>query len=115
MVNIDMIERGLARYLENELIPKLPRDGLKGFGIGVAATLAIRRSGDILRGMIDKPIVKTMGLVDDDGAIDIDTVLEAVAENVPPTGVLIDLPLGIQLRMNHADFKCIAEYIKGMR
>ena len=72
-----------------------------------------------------------LGCVDDEGNLEIDygnecpfvymhssLVLaegEAVAENVPPTGVMIDLPLGIQLRMNHADFKCIAEYIKGMR
>ena len=115
MVSIEMVENGLARYMETELIPKLPREGIKGFGVGFMATLLIRRAGSLIREYGKKPAMQAMGLISVDGAVDLDAVQEALAANVPPNGVAIDLLGGIQLRMHKADLDCICDYIRGVK
>lgn len=115
MVTLEMVENGLGRYLDNELLPKLPRDGIKGFGIGVAATLLVKRGGALLRGLAENKTMQLMGLIGADGAVDLDAVQEAAMANIPPTGVTIDLPIGVQLRLHREDAKCICDYIRGVR
>lgn len=115
MVTLDMVENGLGRYLDNEILPKLPRDGIKGFGLGVAATLMIKRGGALIRSLGQNKIIQAMGLIGTDGAVDLDAVQEAAAANIPPAGVAIDLPVGIQLRMHREDVQILCDYIRGVK
>lgn len=115
MVTLEMVENGLGRYLDAEILPKLPADGIKGFGIGVAATLLVKRGGVLIRNLGQNKTVQAMGLIGADGAVDLDVLQEAAMANVPPTGVAFDLPIGIQLRLHKDDVKCICDYIRGTR
>lgn len=115
MVTLEMMENGLGRYLDNELLPKLPREGIKGFGIGVAATLMIKRGGALIRSLGQNKAIQAMGIIGADGAVDLDMLQEAAMANVPPTGVAIDLPIGIQLRVHKEDVQSLCDYIRGVR
>jgi hypothetical protein len=53
-----------------------------------------------------------MGLVTPDGAIDLDAIKDAAMANMPPSGLAVELPMGICLRMTAADIDKIGNYIK---
>lgn len=112
MISIDCVERGLARYIDTEILPNLPKDGVKGVGIGIAASLLVKRGGIILREYIKNPMLQQLGLVSADGSVDLDLLREAALENIPAQGVVIDLPLGVTLRINANDVESIYSAIR---
>lgn len=114
MVTMDQIERGIAQYIDRELLPNLPRDGIKGFGLGMAATLLIKRGSGMLQQLSDNKALKQMGLIAPDGAIDLDAVQEAALENMPPTGVPVSLPFGIVMRFKAEDVDKLCQYIRSV-
>lgn len=112
MVAIDKVEAGIARYIDRELIPQLPCDGLKGFGIGVAASLLLQKLGVILRQYAGNPMLKTLEIVNDDGMVDIEVLHEAIRRNVQENGLAIDLPLVGGIKLYKADVDTIYRMIK---
>lgn len=112
MVSIESIERGLARYIDTELMPSIKTDGVKGFAIGTAAALLVKRGGGILREYAKQPLLQQMGLVTPDGAVDLDALREAAVSNIPATGLVVDLPMGITMRFKADDVDSIYKMIK---
>ena len=112
MVSIECVERGMARYVDEELLPSISCDGAKGFGLGVAATLLTKRGGNVLRQYARAPLLQQMGLTSPDGAVDLEAVYEAAKANIPATGVAIELPLGICIRIRAEDIDKLYEMIR---
>ena len=112
MVSIEAVERGLARYVDEELLPSMPRDGIKGFAVGAAATLLVRRGGNILREYAKHDLIRQLGIVSPDGSVDIEVLRDAAKSNIPPTGLAVDLPMGILIRVNAADVDTLYNMIR---
>lgn len=111
MVSIECVERGIARYLDQELLPNIRTEGVKGFAIGMAASIIVKRGGNLLRDYARMPLMQQMGIVTPDGAFDIDVMREAAKANIPDTGLALDLPMGIALRINADDVDCLYDCI----
>lgn len=111
VVDINQIEMGIAKYLDAELLPQLPREGAKGFGIQVMATLATKRMGALVRSYADLPLLKTMGIVDANGGIDAPGLYEAAAKSMPDTGISVDVPVVGKLTFYKADLDKLYKYI----
>lgn len=107
MVSIDSVERGLARYIDESFLPGVSKDSAKGFAMGMAASLLVKRGGVLLRTYAKHPVLQQMGLVTADGAVDMDAIREAALSNMPATGVAVDLPIGIGLRIKPEDVTAI--------
>ena len=112
MVSIECIERGLARYIDTIFLPSLQQGGAKGFALGVAASLLIKRGGNLLREYAKHDIVRQLGLITADGAVDLDGIREAVKVNLPASGLVIDLPMGICVRVSAQDVDMLYECIR---
>lgn len=112
MYTVEQIEAGLARYIDEELLPSLPRDGLKGFGIGVAAALMVKRGGNALRGYMQNKALLAMQVVSPDGMVDVDVLRDVCKQNIPPSGLPIELPMGLAIRLKGEDVDKIHQYIK---
>lgn len=112
MVSIESVERGLARYIDESFLPSFPRDGVKGFAVGVASSLLVKRGGNILREYAKAPLLQQMGLVSPDGGVDLEAIREAVKANLPATGLPVDLPMGIVIRVKADDVEAMYEAIR---
>ena len=113
MVSIGQIEAGIAKYLDAELLPQLPKDGAKGFGVQFMAVLATKRIGTLVTSLTSHPVVAAMGVVDSQGGIDLHVLRDTALQSMPETGVAIDVPLAGKLTFYKADVQKLCEYIEG--
>ena len=107
MVSIESVERGLARYIDESFLPAFPKDSAKGFAMGMAASLLVKRGGNMLKAYAKNPVLQQMGIVTPDGAVDLDVIRDAAMSNVPASGVAVDLPMGLSLRIKQDDVNAI--------
>lgn len=89
MVTMDKVKRGMAAYLETELIPSL--GGWQKWLVGAGAAILVNRMDNVMANMANMPIVKMMDIIHGDN-IDIETVYEAVREQAKTTPAVIDVP-----------------------
>lgn len=111
MVAINKIEKGVAAYLDGELMPKLPSSGLERVLTGTALSLAIRRSGTIIAGYKDNKAVQMLGIMDANGNVDVDALAEELKKNIPTEGVKVDVPIIGALTFHKDDVDKLYEYI----
>lgn len=111
MVEIQKIEAGIARYLDAELIPKLPENSWKQFGVGLVSALVAKRGGAVLNSFRSHPVLKAFGVVDEAGCWDVDVLREIAKERIPETGLPADVPFIGKLTIYRADVDKLHEHI----
>lgn len=112
MVTIDQIEKGLAAYLDKELMPLIPEAGFQRVLIGTGIGLAIRRN----RGRIDElksnPVVKMLGIFDETGTkVDLDAIREELSKQIVKEGFKIEVPTIGNLTFHKEDIDKLYNYI----
>lgn len=117
MVSAAQAAQGLGLYMDRELLPSLPKDGWKGFGIGVAATLLCSRMQGMLEQYVRMPALQQMGLCTKEGSFDLAAVKEAALKSMPEEGLLVNTAMGIGFRIRKEDIeklvRCIEEVCRG--
>lgn len=111
MVTVDKIEQGVANYLDAELMPQFQGNSVEKVIVGTVASLLIRRTGTIIEGYKDNKLVKMLGIIDDNGAIDADILAEEVKKNIPKEGIKIDVPILGLLTFHKDDVDKLYDYI----
>ena len=111
MVSINKIEQGVANYLDGELMPQLQGNGVEKVLVGTAASLFIRRSGAIIESYKDNKLVQMLGIMDEKGNVDVDTLAEEVKKNIPKDGIKIDVPIVGTLTFHKEDVDKLYDYI----
>lgn len=113
MVSIDKIEQGIAYYLDKELMPKLQSNGWEKVLIGTVASLAIHRSGAIAAEYKDHKLVKMLGIMDDNGNVDVETLAAELKKNISKDGIEVDIPVIGIMKFHKDDVDKLYEYIMG--
>lgn len=115
MVNMDTIERGVAAYADNELMPKLPEEGLQKVLIGTMLGLGIRKFKTIAGAMMEehKEGLKMLGIMDESGNVDIDTLKEEFRKNIGDNGFSVELPMMGKMTFHRSDVDTLYKYITG--
>jgi hypothetical protein len=106
---MQQIENGLARFIDNELAPKIPMDGQNGqakrLGILVAMTYMIHKQMPAM--------LNTMGAVDNGGNVDIEGIMEVLRARVPESGLRVQMPMFGELVFYPVDIDQMRSYIMG--
>lgn len=111
MVTIAKIEKGVAAYLDSEVMPHLQSGGLEKVLTGTAVSLVIRRSGKILESYKDNKAIQMLGLMDAEGNVDVDILAEELKKNIPAEGMKVDVPIIGKMTFHKADVDKLHEYI----
>lgn len=93
MVNSNQIKRGLANFIDSEIMNKIPGGSIKRTLIGTMMGLYINNLEKTIKGMAANPFVSALGLQDESGNINIDVLAEELKKNMPQEGVKVDLDL----------------------
>lgn len=92
MASIDQIRVALAAYFDRVIRPTLP--GMKGILYGTAVGLALAKPEKLLEKVI--PTAKMLGVVDDSGQIDIETLGRELKKQMIASGG----ELRVELKLN---------------
>lgn len=113
MVTIDQIEKGVGAYLDKEIMPQLDENGFQKVIIGTALGLGIRRAKNQAASYLAHPAVKMLGIADENGNIDLETVSDELKKNIKPEGFTVDVPMLGTLRFRKEDVDSLKNYILG--
>jgi hypothetical protein len=111
MVTIDKVQRGLARYLEEQVLP--PMSGGDRWIVTGAATMALAKLPAMIQQAQLNPAVKALGLIGTDGTIDIEGIIKSVKPAARQTTASIKIPFtsGV-ITLTESDLDTIQRYIE---
>lgn len=110
-VSMQSVQRGVAAYLDNEFMPAFPEKGIQRILVGAAASLAIKRYSDLVEVYKEQPFVKSLGIFDENGDVDIDTLAGAVKGQMGKDGFSVDIPALGTLTFKTMDVDKLCDYI----
>lgn len=111
MVPISRVEQGIARFLDIELIPSLPQEGVGRVVAGTVMAIMIKRVGGLIRGLGDNEVVRGLGVIDADDNVDVDILRETIKANMSENGLRIDIPMGGTITLHKSDVDLLYRYI----
>ena len=110
MVTIDQAMRGVAKFADSEIIPHLPTG--KGIGAGIALALIMDGGRSRILALKDHPAVQMMGIMDDEGNIDLDRLYNAARTRVDGKKIPLTIPVIGELRFDVNDVDRLYKYIQ---
>lgn len=111
MVNFDKIKNGLAKYLDNEIIPNLSDKESERFLAGIVSGIFIKRLDNIANSYLKNPIIQAAGVINNKGELDIDLIYEVAKEQIKTKALSIDLPVFGKLTFTRDDIETLYKYI----
>lgn len=115
MYSVEQIQKGVAAYLDAEFMPMLDENSFKKVIVGAAISLAINKYTSLIPVIQQNPFVASLDVIDSEGNVDVETLAEAIKENMPPTGVETEIPMLGKIRLKSADADKLVEYISKQR
>ena len=111
MVSIDKIERGFVNFVDRDMTPMLSNSTFKGVAFSVGAAILSKRIGGALNGLKDNDMLKSIGMVDEYGNIDIDIIREELVKRMSGDGVKLEIPMVGSLVLKRDDIDKLYRYI----
>lgn len=116
MVSMNQIEAGVTRWLDKELMPKLPTggqyDGIKKAATVALALYAIKRGRAALDSLTHSSFLGTIGAVDHNGNVDLEGFAEEMKKQMPENGLKVSVPMVGDLTFYRSDLDDMMRYIK---
>lgn len=109
MVTIDQFKRGLAEYVDTDILPRL--SGAKRYGVMVYMALLMDGTSEKVTELLKNPAIAMLGIVDDSGLIDIDKIHDA-AFNAMKDNLDIDFPLIGRFIFSRPDIDRLCDLIR---
>ncbi|MCL2600635.1 MAG: hypothetical protein FWD88_05590 [Treponema sp.] len=112
MVHFDKVSAGIVRYIVDEMIPHVV--GGNPFIAGMAGRIIGDRGPAMLKPMLlENPMLKAAGIVDEKGGVDIDLLYKAAKESIEEhRECALDLPFG-KVRLKADDIEKLNRLCRG--
>lgn len=90
MVSIQAVSKGLAKFVDVEILPKMDKG--KNWVLGAAVGLFARNMEKNITEVAKLPVVKFLNILDDKGNVDIDVLYEEFSKQAAKGPAVIPLP-----------------------
>ena len=104
MATMEQVRRGLASYIDNEILPAIPGGTMRKVVIGTAAAMLVANLEKTLTGALNNPAMHTLGIVKEDGTINVDAIADSLRKNVPDEGMRLNIDI-MGFRLGDMTFK----------
>lgn len=112
MVPKEQFLNGLVRYCDVDVIPQLPTSGK--WIVGAMVIGATKKAENIITQLSSNPIVKSIGIIDENGLIDIDLLADSLRQSADKYGKLsVSLPVVGTMTFSASDIDRAKQYIVG--
>ena len=109
MVHINKVKNGIVKFLDAEVITKLP--GWKSWVFGAGAILILSKIDTVIDQIKEHPVVKMMGVVEGD-MVDVEALYAAFKKQAQTVGAVdIEIPVIGALRMGASDIDRLYNFI----
>jgi len=110
MVSIDKIQRGAARYLDAEIMPKA--EGKDKWIISAAGTLYLARLPALIQALKSKEAIALLGIISEDGmSVDLDAIMSSIKPAARQAPATIKIPFGGAISFTEGDIDILKNYI----
>lgn len=109
MVNIGQVKVGAQKYIELEIVSKM--QGWQKWAFGAVSALFIENIPQIYEELKANQFVKALGVIDDQGMIDLDKLYEKFRVEAEKGSVTIDVPMIGPMTLNKDDVTKIYQMI----
>ena len=111
MVTFAQVKSGMSKYIAEEIISKM--DGWKLWVSGAAVALVLNKADSLFDSVKDNEFVSMLGIVRDDGMIDLESLRSAFKAQAEKSGAIaIDIPAIGTITIGSNDIDMIYRYIK---
>ena len=94
MISNEQFINGLMMFIENEVLPST--SGFNKISLGAAAALVQRKSAEIMENLKGNKIAKNLGIIDENGMIDAESLINIVIDSVGKnTNGKLEIPGGV--------------------
>lgn len=114
MVTREQFVRGILEYAQNEVLPPLPDVGK--LGVGTFLILGTNRINALADALVQNNLVKSLGVVDESGNIDSDTLISAMAESMSRytnNRICFDIPILGKMTFTSNDLTKLRNHFNG--
>lgn len=117
MVSLNQVEAGIARYIDAEIAPKIPVMGqygqIKKVTFLTGAMYLVKHSRGLVEDFLNGSMSNSIGLSDREGNVDLEGVIEAIKQNIPDSGLKMQLPMVGEVVFYKQDADVLRRYIGG--
>lgn len=110
MATLEQIQRGAARYIDEEVVKKIPdKDGV---AVGFFGSLIVLSIGDLMNNLSGNKTARMLGIIREDGAVHTERLRDAAKMSIRTKGAYaLDLPGSIHLTFREEDVDILYRYI----
>ena len=112
MVHINKVMNAFAKYVDNDLVPKL--EGWQKWVFGAGAGLLMSGLPSKIDELRKQPIISYMGVIDDRGMVDVERLFNELMKQARKSSITVDLSKIMlpPLTVDHTDVEKIYRYIQ---
>lgn len=110
MYEYGKVLNGVAKYIDIEIIEKIP--GWKGWVFGSGVGIALSNMTDIFNQLKTNEYVKLLNIIDKDDRINVDKIYEEMKKQASKSAITFDVPMLGALTLNENDVDKMYEFIK---
>lgn len=113
MVKSSAISQGLVNFVDGEILPKMT--GWQKWIVGSMAGIASKKANSFLDSVVQNPLVKALGIVDEEGMIDIDLLYEELSKQAQKSHAILSIPMIGDIKLNADDVESLYRHIMNAR
>lgn len=109
MVKASAISKGMVNFVDSELLPKIP--GLQKWIVGTVAGIVGKKADAIIENLSQNPLMKTLGIVDDNGNIDIEVIYNELSKQASKSPAVLSIPMVGDIKLYADDVESLYRHI----
>ena len=110
MYEYNKVINGIAKYIDVEIVEKIP--GWKKWVIGSGVGLVLSNTADVFNQLKGNDFIKILNIIDKDDKINVDKIYKEMKKQAKKGAVTFDVPMVGPLTLNEQDVEKIYEFIK---
>lgn len=110
MATVEQVQRGIASFIDTEFAPQLD-DAKQRLLVGGLGGLFAANAGRVLAANKDKAGLALLGVMKEDGTVDVDAVYQAFAPRMEEP-VKFDIPFVGRISFRRDDLDRLVQYIR---